>query len=265
LGTVLDEIQKTLFPTAYSYTKTKQPKGEKTIMQTKGRNRLSRVLAVLIMLTLVSTSLLGGTLARYVTTGSGMDHARVAKWGVVITAEDALGLFGSEYETHDTVARTFIGARSVIGTDGANVVAPGTYGNAGTLRITGTPEVAAAIKIKVDQAASQITGWNVDGYTYEPILWSWQLPGAERVVDRTFAELRLALADATFYVPAGVNLETAFDNAGYAIDISWRWPFEITGTPAEIALANTRDTALGNAAVPATITLVYSVEVTQVD
>ena len=45
------------------------------------KNRMLRLASALLILTLLTTSVIGGTFAKYVSTGSVSDTARVAKWG----------------------------------------------------------------------------------------------------------------------------------------------------------------------------------------
>ena len=60
------------------------------------KNRMMRLASILLVATLMSTCTISGTFAKYVTTASGSDTARVAKWGVTVTANGAL--FDHVYE-----------------------------------------------------------------------------------------------------------------------------------------------------------------------
>lgn len=95
------------------------------------------VAAIVLMLCLITTCVVGTTLAKYTTSGSGNDSAQVAKWGVKI---EILGdkLFNNQYnnpsDSEVTVKST------------SDVVAPGTSGST-TFSISGTPEVALNVSI----------------------------------------------------------------------------------------------------------------------
>ena len=59
------------------------------------KNKMMRLASVLLVLTLLSTSVISGTFAKYITTDSANDSARVAKWGVVASVKG--DLFGQTY------------------------------------------------------------------------------------------------------------------------------------------------------------------------
>lgn len=105
------------------------------------KNKMMRIAAVLLVVTLLSTCAISGTFAKYITTGEGAGSARVAKWGIEITMED--DLFDAEYATDDD---NYTGEYSVVSADGTDVVAPGTFkDDAITATISGTPEVATRL------------------------------------------------------------------------------------------------------------------------
>lgn len=54
------------------------------------KNRMLRMASALLILTLLTTSVIGGTFAKYVSEGSVSDTARVAKWGVEIKTSGTL-------------------------------------------------------------------------------------------------------------------------------------------------------------------------------
>ena len=64
------------------------------------KNVMMRLACFLLVAVLISTSAISGTYAKYVTEGSSKDTARVAKWGVTVSA-DYSNLFTKTYETHD--------------------------------------------------------------------------------------------------------------------------------------------------------------------
>ena len=50
------------------------------------KNKMMRLASGLLVAVLITTSTISGTFAKYVTTADAKDEARVAKFGVVITA-----------------------------------------------------------------------------------------------------------------------------------------------------------------------------------
>ena len=50
------------------------------------KNVMMRLACFLLVAVLISTSAISGTYAKYVTSGQSTDSARVAKWGVTVTA-----------------------------------------------------------------------------------------------------------------------------------------------------------------------------------
>jgi hypothetical protein len=126
------------------------------------KNKMMRLASVLLVLTLLSTSIISGTFAKYVSTGKASDTARVAKWGVVVNTS------GTLYSNAYYVAKNNYPASPWSSSYGAdnitvasragedNVVAPGTtnYYEAAqffglSFGITGTPEVATKIQATI--------------------------------------------------------------------------------------------------------------------
>ena len=93
--------------------------------------------------TLLTMSVISGSFAKYITSGTGTDSARAAKFGVTVTANGTM--FASEYATDDEAVGTI--AKSVISSGGEDdhVVAPGTKGELLNATITGKPEVAVKV------------------------------------------------------------------------------------------------------------------------
>ena len=117
------------------------------------KNKMMRIASVLLVAVLLSTSIISGTFAKYVTEGSASDSARVAKFGVTVAATGSL--FDKTYKTtentpggstlDENLAEPNTAALSVEST--ADVVAPGTKNTDGlTFSVTGTPEVDVNVK-----------------------------------------------------------------------------------------------------------------------
>lgn len=107
------------------------------------KNRFLRLASGLFVLCLITTSVISGTYAKYVTGDNGNDTARVAKWGVELSTSGTL--FGTHYAatgTDETADSIVVNSTNVAST-GGNVVAPGTKNNKGfQVKLTGQPEVA---------------------------------------------------------------------------------------------------------------------------
>ena len=128
------------------------------------KNKMMRLASVLLVCVLLTTSVISGTFAKYVTTGSASDTARVAKFGVAITTSGTLYsdtyYAGSATEANIPAATIWAlkpdynngtGISVNAETASENVVAPGTksYGNGLGFGVTGTPEVAVEVKTSI--------------------------------------------------------------------------------------------------------------------
>lgn len=125
------------------------------------KNKMLRAASALLVLTLLTTGIIGGTFAKYVTVGSATDTARVAKWGVTITASGSLysdayaeeksggGNLPVAWQKNGTVAADGISVAAETKDD--NIVAPGTksYGEGLSFSISGTPEVEVEVKTSI--------------------------------------------------------------------------------------------------------------------
>ena len=94
------------------------------------KNKMMRIASVLLVAVILTTCAISGTFAKYVTSENGSDSARVAKFGVEVTANGST--FATEYDTDDTNVVGTI-AKSVVSSDTKNLVAsyaapPGTRG-----------------------------------------------------------------------------------------------------------------------------------------
>lgn len=121
------------------------------------KNRFLRLASGLFVLCLITTSVISGTYAKYVTGDKGSDTARVAKWGVEVSTSGTL--FGPAYaETaHATNADSIlVEAKNVASLAGDNVVAPGTKNDTGfQVKLTGTPEVAYDVTAETNAGTNQ--------------------------------------------------------------------------------------------------------------
>lgn len=238
------------------------------------KNKMMRLASALLVAVLLTTCAISGTFAKYVTSDTSADSARVAKWGVSVVASGD-DLFNNEYTdtTHGLTVKS---------EDDKNVVAPGTsnteFGAAGlTFTIEGAPEVA--VKITYDfkaiediylgtgTYADDTTGDDTDFYVvtgdpYYPVVYTLTKDGSE------VAKGNLAAIDTYFEnLTTSSTLIAANTTLDAVYVLTWAWDF---GDSAN----NTKDTTLGNLAAGTTTTtndfnldLSYSLTITieQVD
>ena len=219
-----------------------------------------RIASILLIAVLMTTCAISGTFAKYVTSGNGSDSARVAKWGVKITAtgDDA---FATKYND----AADESGTKVVSTTD---VVAPGTNGTLATLGITGQPEVMVNIAVTANLT---LTDWNITGdwddnaetepttIFYCPIIFtigSEIVNGAE-YSDATTLESKIEEAF-TSLSATNVAANTALAKS---VSVTWAWNYEGNGT----FQTNAKDTALGNLGTAPKIEFEFEAIVTQVN
>lgn len=232
------------------------------------RNRWMRAGGLLVVLTLITSCFVGGTFAKYVTENEGMDTARVAKWGVevTVTGDGFKTSYGKDY------AESNVESNTVISSTGEKVVAPGTKGTFGGVKITGKPEVAVKIETTADV---DLSGWNVagGGEFYCPLVfnigdktingldYSKSTAGGEGSFENAIKD---AIQKAT---TKEVEANTDLTEIGENITYSWEWPFEnATGDVAN--QSDDLDTKLGNNAANGnapTVSITVKTTVTQID
>lgn len=214
------------------------------------KNKMMRIASVLLVAVLLSTCAISGTFAKYVTSTSAEDTARVAKFGVQLAVVGD-SLFSNEYATDDS---NYTGSVSVKSIDDAKVVAPGTNsGDTGvTFAISGTPEVATKIDITMEVTndiflkAGTYKDFTVSPYTgtftidkdYYPVVFTLTQNG-EELVSGSLAEVEEFINDyaATAYYAPNTVLDATFN-------LTWEWAFE----QEEVALMDKADTLLGDLA-----------------
>lgn len=226
-------------------------------MSTK-KNWTFRTAGLLLALVLVTSCFVGGTFAKYTTAGTGTDSARVAKFGVTITANGST--FAKEYTTDDTTVSGTI-ANSVVSADAdKKVVAPGTKGNMVSMALTGTPEVA----VKVTYAAEFELGDNwkdVDNKYYCPLeikIGADTIKGKDYTSADIFEnEVERFIAAYSKEYAANTDLSTMGSDS---LSVSWAWAFEGNDDVKDTYLGD--QAAAGNAA---TVELSVKTTVTQID
>lgn len=223
----------------------------------KNKNKALRLASCLLIAVLLTTCAVSGTFAKYVTSATGTDTARVAKWGFTedgtsIKIED---LFKKAYDS--TVNST------------ADVIAPGTsnsttfgFAYAGQTGID-APEVSYTFKVD-----ATMTGEYTDLDNNENFKWTLTSgkTGATKETFNTVSELLAAIkalsgdSSGTKKYEAG-QLPDAFGTADANANctIGWEWNYTTD------AAGDKADTDMGNAATLDNITLTITITATQVD
>lgn len=248
-------------------------------MMSAKKNVTLRTAAVLFALALITSCFVGGTFAKYVTDGTGSDKARVAKFGVTVTANGTM--FAEKYDT-DKEAKTVVSSRvGVAEGKKDNVVAPGTSGKMVSMTLTGKPEVDVHVNYAPTVTLSdnwkdkdnnfycplqiKVNGIMVDGHRFTD---------KQQFVDEIVkAIVNHQKNNVVYKAGTDFSTDTVGDNA---LTISWAWPFETATSDdpspetaaAEKAANNVKDTYLGDQAAnnnAATIEISVVTTVTQVD
>ena len=218
------------------------------------KNKMMRIASVLLVAVLMSTCAISGTFAKYVTSANSADSARVAKFGVTITANG--NIFAADYN-------------GTVTADGGtpDLVAPGTSGNLVSMSLSGTPEVS----VKVTYTGTvQLTGWtNSNGDFYCPVkvtVEGTKLCGLDYASSTDFIT---AIQDniASYSQTYAPNTDLSTKGAD-SLAISWEWAYEDATDYINGTQNDTDDTFLGDEAAAgnaSTILISLVTTVTQVD
>lgn len=252
------------------------------------KNTMMRVASALLVAVLLTTCAISGTFAKYVTSDSATDSARVAKFGVTVEV-DGDDAFATSYKTENSTYKETM-TYSVVAD--ANVVAPGTaMKDALTFTIAGTPEVAVEVAFAVTDIkdvklpAGTYLDWtkadydaddvNYDADTdaiekfalandYHPIVWTLTVSdeGENNVIKTgTLTEIETAI---NAYIEAKPNYE-----AGTKLDetytLSWAWAFDQGQDAADTYLGNVAAGKITDDNCSTTVSFDFSITVTQVD
>ncbi len=203
------------------------------------KNKFMRIAAVMLMLCLVTTCAISGTFAKYTTEGTATDTARVAKWGITVSAPTdpaASADFKTAYAS-ETVGFT---ANTVVSSDTDNIIAPGTKGTFATPVLSGEAEVAVEVIVTAEIV---IDGWSVTSGEYFPIVFT---VGTETygtnitAASNKFATAAEVISAVQTAVTKTTNYEANTDATTFEVPVvEWEWAFEVD---------NAMDTELGTAA-----------------
>lgn len=225
------------------------------------KNKAMRAAGGLFVATMLTTSIISGTYAKYVTEGSGTDNARVAVFGVEVTASGSM--FAKTYinAAGGNTPTTGTAGLTVSSSNNDNVVAPGTKNTDGlAFSISGTPEVAVEVSFKVDTGSIKDIVLNAGTYTdmttsatgdrftfaedYYPIVYTLVTPNAtgtgKETTTGTLSEIAAKLNTLKLSYAPGTDLSNVLDD----VNLTWEWAFPAN----EDAETNKKDTLLGNLA-----------------
>ncbi len=212
------------------------------------KNKMMRLASVLLVAVVLSTCAISGTFAKYTTSSTASDTARVAYWGFDQAAWAAdLDLFDGTYT-------------NVASKNSVNVIAPGTE-KAATVKFSydstaGTaPEVAYDFSITLDASGSYAA---LDANTN--FVWTLKMPGAENATEyQTVALLKEAIETLNKQYEANALPSGFAAGSDNALTIGWRWNFSANDA------GDVADTAMGNADNLDNVTFKLTVTATQVD
>lgn len=214
------------------------------------KNRILRLASALLVLTLLTTCAISGTFAKYTTSTSGSDKARVAYWGFDQAASTTIDLFDTIYE-------------NVKSENNDNVIAPGTEKTStfafgyDTNTKANAPEVAYTLKVD-----ATVTGSYNALDANDSFKWTLKAPSATTTteydtVDALVAAIKALSGDESGSKQyAAGQLPDAFTAADEVYTIGWKWAFDGN---------DTTDTAMGNAATLENVNLTITITATQVD
>ncbi len=207
------------------------------------KNKMMRIASAVAMATLLSTCVISGTFAKYTTSDSSTDTARVATWGFTNTASINIdGLFNTAYTGDNGMEAK------------ADAIAPGTT-NSASFKFTydgqeAAPEVAYSFVVSTagSECAADIQSngniqWKLDDGAWGT--WSAMIAAIE------------ALDGDKNYKPG--ELPAEFTAADDEHTISWQWVFHTSDE------ADEKDSAMANKATLDSVKLVISITATQLD
>ena len=215
------------------------------------KNKFLKLASGLLVLCLLTTCVISTTFAKYTTSGDAQDTARVAQWGVTITAQNGgTDGFATSYGTTVKSSTT------------DKLVAPGTDAELAEFTIAGVPEVSLNLNIEFtdteDVFLKTKTGykdWTQEEGTYDlandyyPVVYT--LKFVADTTNGTGADATLATGnlDAIITKINTLNGDYAVASADWTnilgtYTITWAWDFDAAGAGTN----DKADTTLGNLA-----------------
>ncbi len=225
------------------------------------KNKMMRFASLVLVLTLLSTCAISGTFAKYTTTTTSQDSARVAHWGFEKAADISItDLFKTAYD------------KNVQGY--ADVIAPGTTNSASfsfNYDANGSitaPEVAYTFTVSTEGSSCDTTIQNNPN-----IQWRLNVTEAGTKTEGTWGTWTTLISNIQGLAGSGhtngtksytaQQLPEAFDN-DQTYEIEWKWIFDDV-VDSSATDNDTGDTTMGNADTLAPVTVKITITAEQVD
>ena len=201
------------------------------------KNKTMKMISITLLIVMIALILVSGTYAKYTSSATGSDSARVAKWAFNVGGTDiASNTF--KFDLFKTIKDSDGNEENdVVSANGDKVIAPGTSGSF-DISLENKSEVSAkyGIKFTVTNTKSIPIQFSTDGNT-----WTDSLTNI--AADDTKTKL----------APNGTK----------TITVQWKWAYEDTNEDTK-ETTDAKDLALGTAGT-ATITVSAEVTATQAD
>lgn len=198
----------------------------------KTKTRKSAFLVAILLLLIGVIAFASTTFAKYVTSKTTTQTARVAKWGYTIEV-NTTDLFGEAYNQGARVAADASSVDVKADTSGTLIVAPGTAGSM-TFSISGQAEVLSKLTVTAESDKEICLTKTEDSSEYYPVKWTLKeddsaVSGCENV---TLAEIVTELNTIVSTNPVNTAIDKEYT-------LSWEWSFETNDAD------NEKDTILG--------------------
>lgn len=201
------------------------------------KNKTMKMISITLLIVMIALILVSGTYAKYTSSATGSDSARVAKWAFNVGGTDiASNTF--KFDLFKTIKDSDGNEENdVVSANGDKVIAPGTSGSF-DISLENKSEVSAkyGVKFTVSNAKNIPIQFSTDGNT-----WTDSLTNI--AADDTKTKL----------APNGTK----------TITVQWKWAYEDTNEDTK-ETTDAKDLALGTAGT-ATITVSAEVTATQAD
>lgn len=162
------------------------------------KNRLMRIAALLLVLTLATSCFVGGTFAKYTSEFTAEDSARVAEWAFSV-GPDASSTVSVDlavdktftFELFDSIVDTVDGNDDADVDDSAKIIAPGTKGSI-TVVLKNDSEVNATYAVDYTETneAGVPLKWSLNGTDWEDAITTFNKAATAIAMDAT-AEITL--------------------------------------------------------------------------
>lgn len=178
--------------------------------QKKSNGRSIRLCLILMMLAILTFTMSLGTIARYSTSGGNTESARVAKFGVTLTASDN-SMFHTEYETAN-------GIITVKSSTGDKIVAPGTKDGGITFTVKGSPEVRTQLVLSLKAEDDIFYRVNLTE-EYKPVIFTLK-KGDNVIAKGSISDIEASLTNQVVAYAPNETINTTYT-------LSWEWPYHV--------------------------------------